>query len=173
MKNYYQILGVAQTSSPEAIRLAYRSKAKACHPDLYQGKDSKEKFQLINEAYQILKDDKKRRLYDYRLNYIIQRQRVSNNRGRYPYSNVQYYRRPHYTPQARKSNNEDEYQWFEKIFDNVLFVFMVLVGAYAVGFGFYRLFYAPVDGVNPLAGIIAGTIFTVVIIYGWSLRVKK
>jgi len=173
LKNYYKILGVSQTSSPEVIKQAYRNKAKTCHPDIYSGADSKEKFQLINEAYQILKNDNKRRLYDYRLNIGLQRDRAYNYRRKYPYSNNFYNRRPYYTTRAYAQETQKEYFKYEKIFDNVLFILMILLGLYAVGFGFFRLFYDQVDGVNPIAGIIAGAIFTCVIIYGWIVRIRK
>ena len=65
MKNYYDILGVAKTATPEEIKSAYRTKAKKYHPDLNQGKPEKaEKFKDINEAYEVLSDQKKKQAYD-------------------------------------------------------------------------------------------------------------
>ncbi len=64
-KDYYSILGVAKTATPEEIKKAYRKLAVKYHPDKNQGeKASEEKFKEINEAYDILKDDQKRAAYD-------------------------------------------------------------------------------------------------------------
>jgi len=168
VKNYYKILGVSRTASSEAIKRAYRSKAKSFHPDVYTGKSSKEQFQLINEAYQVLKDEKKRRLYDYRLKQGLYRPTVYNQQGRSTRYHSSYARRPHYA--YRKSGFDSKSYKYEKIFDSIIFTFMVLAGIYAIGFGFYRLFYARVEGVDPLKGIIAGVIFTFAIIFGWLAR---
>lgn len=169
MKNYYKILGVSRTASSESIKRAYRSKAKDFHPDVYNDKSSKEQFQLINEAYQVLKDDKKRRLYDYRLKQGFNRPRVYNQPRKNPYYYSSYAQRAYYAYRKADSASKN-YKYYEKIFDNILFTFMALAGIYAVGFGFYRLFYDQVDGVNPLTGIIVGVIFTFVIIFGWIAR---
>ncbi|OGF61294.1 hypothetical protein A2662_03680 [Candidatus Giovannonibacteria bacterium RIFCSPHIGHO2_01_FULL_45_33] len=61
-KDYYEILGVTKNSSQEDIKRAYRKLAHQHHPDK-KGGDEK-KFKEINEAYQILGDDKKRSQYD-------------------------------------------------------------------------------------------------------------
>jgi DnaJ-class molecular chaperone len=61
MKNYYQILGLEKTASEQEIKQAYRKLAKTHHPDL--GGD-KEKFQELQEAFEILGDSVKRAQYD-------------------------------------------------------------------------------------------------------------
>jgi molecular chaperone DnaJ len=61
-KNYYDILGVSKNSSPEEIKRAYRKLAHQHHPDKGQG--SEEKFKEVNEAYQVLRNEEKRRQYD-------------------------------------------------------------------------------------------------------------
>ncbi len=60
-KDYYSILGVAQNATKDDIKKAYRSLAHKYHPD--KGGDEA-RFKEINEAYQILSDDKKRSQYD-------------------------------------------------------------------------------------------------------------
>lgn len=59
--DYYQILGVSPSASPEEIKKAYRKLAMLHHPD--RGGDT-EKFKEISEAYDILSDDNKKRHYD-------------------------------------------------------------------------------------------------------------
>jgi len=64
-EDFYDVLGVAQTSSADEIKKAYRKKAMQYHPDRNQGDDAAEqKFKEINEAYDVLKDDQKRSAYD-------------------------------------------------------------------------------------------------------------
>lgn len=64
-KDYYGTLGVARTASPEEIKKAYRKKALECHPDRNQGNPKAEaEFKLVSEAYEVLSDENRRRVYD-------------------------------------------------------------------------------------------------------------
>ncbi len=64
-KDYYAILGVDKKSSKEEISKAYKKLAKKYHPDLNPNDPTAEdKFKDVTEAYEVLKDDEKRRLYD-------------------------------------------------------------------------------------------------------------
>jgi molecular chaperone DnaJ len=61
-RDYYEVLGVSKDASDDEIKKAFRRKAIEYHPDK-QGGDE-EKFKEINEAYEVLKDSKKRQRYD-------------------------------------------------------------------------------------------------------------
>lgn len=64
-ESFYDILGVHKTAKQEDIKKAYRSLSLKYHPDRNPSdKDAKNKFQKINEAYETLSDDVKRRQYD-------------------------------------------------------------------------------------------------------------
>ncbi|NLX62397.1 MAG: J domain-containing protein [Tissierellia bacterium] len=64
-KDYYKILGVDKNATKEDIKRAYRKLAKKYHPDLHPNdKEAQEKFKEINEAYEVLSDDEKRKQYD-------------------------------------------------------------------------------------------------------------
>lgn len=61
-RDYYEILGVPKNATKDEIKKAYRRLAHQYHPDKGTGDD--EKFKEINEAYQTLGDEAKRRTYD-------------------------------------------------------------------------------------------------------------
>jgi len=64
-RDYYETLGVAKTSSHDEIRSAFRKLARKYHPDVAADKKgAEEKFKEINEAYEVLGDDEKRKKYD-------------------------------------------------------------------------------------------------------------
>lgn len=64
MKDYYQILGLNFDSDGEAIKRAYRKLALKYHPDQNTGSSAQEKFIEITEAYEMLRDDHKRKVYN-------------------------------------------------------------------------------------------------------------
>ena len=64
-KDYYGVLGVKKTASPDDIRKAFRKLARKYHPDVNPNdKKSEEKFKEISEANDVLSDEKKRKVYD-------------------------------------------------------------------------------------------------------------
>jgi len=66
-KDYYEILGVPKNASQEEIKKAFWELAKKWHPDRVppeKKKEAEEKFKEINEAYQVLSDPEKRKIYD-------------------------------------------------------------------------------------------------------------
>ncbi len=63
-ETYYDILGVPPDASIEKITSAYRKLAKILHPDVCQSPDAEDLFKAVNEAYQVLRDPKKREEYD-------------------------------------------------------------------------------------------------------------
>ena len=63
--DYYKILGVAKDTPQSEIKAAYRKRSKQFHPDLHpDDPKAKAKFQLLNEAYDVLSDSDKRARYD-------------------------------------------------------------------------------------------------------------
>ena len=64
-QDYYELLGVARNADATAIKKAYRKLAKKYHPDTNAGDPTAEqKFKDVTEAYSILSDPEKRKLYD-------------------------------------------------------------------------------------------------------------
>ena len=63
-KDYYAVLGVARTPTPDDIKTAYRRLARKFHPDVSKEANAEEKFKNLQEAYDVLKDPEKRKAYD-------------------------------------------------------------------------------------------------------------
>ena len=63
MTNHYETLGVDRKATLEEIKKAYKSLAKKWHPDRNNGLET-DTFKKINEAYDILSDERKRKEYD-------------------------------------------------------------------------------------------------------------
>ncbi len=61
-RDYYDVLGVGKDASDDEIKKAFRKKAVAHHPDKEGGDEAK--FKEVNEAYEVLKDERKRQRYD-------------------------------------------------------------------------------------------------------------
>lgn len=64
-RDYYDVLGVGKSADATEIKKAYRKLAMKYHPDKNPGdKEAEERFKEINEAYEVLSDETKRRNYD-------------------------------------------------------------------------------------------------------------
>ncbi|RLD10792.1 MAG: molecular chaperone DnaJ [Chlamydiae bacterium] len=64
-EDYYKLLKVSKTATADEIKKAYRKKALKYHPDKNQGdKHAEEMFKKVSEAYEVLSDENKRRMYD-------------------------------------------------------------------------------------------------------------
>ena len=64
-RDYYEVLGVDRNADASAIKKAYRKLAKKYHPDTNAGDPgAEEKFKEVTEAYTVLSDEEKRKLYD-------------------------------------------------------------------------------------------------------------
>lgn len=64
-RDYYEVLGVGKSASPDEIKKAYRKLAMQYHPDRNPGNaEAENKFKEATEAYEVLSNDQKRRMYD-------------------------------------------------------------------------------------------------------------
>jgi curved DNA-binding protein len=63
-ESYYDVLGVSKDADDAKIKAAYRKLARKYHPDVTKDPNGEEKFKEVGEAYEVLKDSKKRATYD-------------------------------------------------------------------------------------------------------------
>lgn len=83
MKNYYEILEINENASQEIIEKVYKVLVKKYHPDLQENTETKakyeEKIKEINEAYEVLSDEQKRKEYDAKLELEKQQKESFSN----------------------------------------------------------------------------------------------
>jgi len=63
-QDYYKSLGIDKKASKEEISKAYKKLARKYHPDVNKDSGAEDQFKKISEAYEVLKDEKKRKQYD-------------------------------------------------------------------------------------------------------------
>src|SRR3989338_1193907 len=63
-RDYYEVLGVSKTDSPDTVKSQYRKLALKFHPDRNKSPEAGEHFKEISEAYAVLSDSEKRKIYD-------------------------------------------------------------------------------------------------------------
>jgi len=63
-RDYYEILGIKRSAGQDEVQRAYRKLARKYHPDVSKASNAEDKFKEINEAYEVLKDPEKRKMYD-------------------------------------------------------------------------------------------------------------
>jgi curved DNA-binding protein len=63
-KDYYDVMGVDKSATPDDIKRAHRKLARKYHPDVSREKDAEAQFKAVAEAYDVLKDPEKRAAYD-------------------------------------------------------------------------------------------------------------
>ncbi|XP_033250820.1 dnaJ homolog subfamily B member 3-like isoform X1 [Drosophila miranda] len=93
MVDYYQVLDVARTATDGEVKKAYRKLALKWHPDKNPDNldEANKRFRELSEAYEVLSDEKKRRIYDeYGKDGLGERGQSRNSHARHHYSTHDY-----------------------------------------------------------------------------------
>jgi DnaJ-class molecular chaperone len=69
--DYYHILGITPDANLKSIKAAYRQMARQYHPDTQTDESSEERMKQVNEAYDVLSDARKRKVYDRKRKRVI------------------------------------------------------------------------------------------------------
>ncbi len=73
MQDHYEKLGLSPSATAEIIKAAYRKKAAQYHPDKNQAPDAALRFREVQEAYEVLSDTERRKVFDdYRQRSLIE-----------------------------------------------------------------------------------------------------
>jgi curved DNA-binding protein len=102
-KDYYKVMGVSSDATDKDIKLAYRRLARKYHPDISKEKDAEDHFKEVGEAYEVLKDPQKRKVYDQYMHDLKhgQQSRQSTHRAAHDTGQAQY---------------QSSYDFFESLF---------------------------------------------------------
>ena len=115
-KDYYETLGVARGADADEIRKAYRKLARKYHPDLNPGdKAAEDRFKKVQEAYDILSDEKKRQdLRPIRLLFGQHssqwRARQPGGSGRHGFRGIRFFRVFYGSNSARRSSRRRRFE---------------------------------------------------------------
>lgn len=147
--DYYQILGVSRYAAADELKKAYKKLAKEFHPDKHQGSSyHEEQFKLINEAYQVLSDAEKKRMYDWKLLYNSTPY-TSNTTNTTAHTTKQQSQRtrPRKKPTPPPEKNAHlQYKYFL-----IIAVFLILIGAAGTWFyGFMNRYTSDIHMTNAI-----------------------
>jgi len=161
------VLGIPYTATSDEIKKAFRIKAKIFHPDINKNANAKINFQILNEAYQILIDTEKRRVYDYK--WKTRYGASFHNR----YNSTQYAEKTNYYKAYTGTHYYKKETKIERTFIDVfLFYFLIIVGVLSVFMGITHLIYKEWEGIDSLSGLLFGLWFLFLLLSGWRYIAK-
>ncbi|HET8963687.1 MAG TPA: DnaJ domain-containing protein [Chitinophagales bacterium] len=131
-KNYYTILGVKNTAGLDEIKAAFRNLAKKYHPDKNrENKSAEDFFKEVQEAYAVLSNDEKRRIYDRKFSYLNRYQSNAPYKGNaYQYAQQQARSQHRQDPQPpEKKTSTDPYLFIISIVIALLLLIFILLSS--------------------------------------------
>lgn len=151
VESYYDILSLRPDASLQEITASYRSLAKMLHPDVCESPDAEELFKAVNEAYQVLRDPKKRDEYDASLAIAKTSPYNGYYQGSRQYRDPRtwYYKNSHNSGQRRQSEKEHQQPEKRSVFPRMVQVVLFYLTLCMAIFVIAQLFLLPwIDGMN-------------------------
>lgn len=116
-KDYYKIMGLSREAEAKDIKTAYRKLARKYHPDLNKQTDAEEKFKELGEAYEVLKDPEKRKIYD------------QYGHAQATHQNAGASQQAHYRHEGFRGEDQSTRDFFESLFGSRSFHKQTVTGA--------------------------------------------
>lgn len=180
--NYYEILQLQPFANPALVIAAYRILSKLYHPDTAKEEADLEKFRLLQEAYDVLNDPKKRREYDseLRLNEANAQRDAATDFQNYGYRPEPPQRDPLWESKVASepvyTPTEEEMQFYQSLYQSpskgtrrktlaliVLYIFL-MIGAMTLGLlGLFTLFSGDRDSVGYGILFLVGAAFLLIL----------
>jgi curved DNA-binding protein CbpA len=173
--DYYKILEISRDATLDEIRQAYRAKAKLVHPDVNDSPKAHELFTIINEAHDVLTDQKKRLLHDVKLNYADATKAELIKKRQYYGSSVK-------NSQNTASNfnyNWKDYQPKEKTdidyFKRSPFIYnMFFISGMFIGFIIlFTILFGTFNGYWPFPFVLLSILGIILVYHGWRGIIGK
>lgn len=172
--DYYKILDVSRDATLDEIKQAYRAKAKLVHPDVNDSPKAHELFAIVNEAYEILSDKRKRQLHDVKLNYADATRAEALKKKQYYGNSV---KNPHYAPSFNynwkdyQPREKTDFDYFKRspIIYNMFFISGMFLGfliLFTVLFGTYKGFW-------PFPFVLLAVLGIILVRQGWRGIIGK
>lgn len=163
----YSLLGLTRHATPQEIKKAYYRLAKKWHPDVSSDLDAKARFQRLGNAYQVLMDPRRRRLYDLGLD---QDTAVHQRRDYYRYGTSVRNPSRETTKAGEPEDHTNAPQHGKTSFlDHFLFASLLFMGLMAVLYGSIDAFADKSEEGPHYYGIVLGVVFTTLLLIGWSV----
>lgn len=181
--NYYEILQLQPFANPALVIAAYRILSKLYHPDTAKEEADLEKFRLLQEAYDVLNDPKKRRDYDseFRMNAVSAEQRdAPADFHAYTYRPEPAQRDPLWESKVESATTytptEEELQFYQSLYQSpskgtrrktlaliILYIFL-MIGAMTMGLlGLFTMFSDEKDSFGYGILFLVGAVFLLIL----------
>ena len=134
LKDYYKILSIESNANAEEIKKAYRKLALKYHPDINKSSMANDNFMQINEAYRVLIDDQKRKLYDINLKYGLETRELIIKHDKYREGDGKKYGTAYKYPKQppRTSRQSGRYDKENKTANTIMFYILLIIGGSAI-----------------------------------------
>lgn len=155
-KNFYQLLGLNRDAGTEDVKRAYRSMAKKYHPDISDEPQADTKFREIHDAYEILVDPYKRRVYNKVLDrdssirdyydYLYRQEMAKRQQNRARRRAAYAYYRYRQQQETRAANNTPFTFHFKQCLGFLIIGGLFSIGVLAFTLGMYFIFFTGFNG---------------------------